>query len=91
MNPLTLLLRLPLLPLEGVIRLGQVIQDQVEREYHNPASVRRQLEEAEAQAASGGVSEAEEERAQQQALNRVMSTDRTRGRERRDPAGEDRR
>jgi uncharacterized sporulation protein YeaH/YhbH (DUF444 family) len=91
MNPFTILVRLPLLPVDGVISLGRVIQEQVEREYHNPASVRRQLEEAEAEAASGAVSDAEEARAQQQALKRVIDVEPTRRRESRDPAGRNRR
>lgn len=91
MNPFALLVRLPLLPVEGVIGLGRMIQEQVEREYRNPASVRRQLEETEAEAASGNVSEAEEARAQQRALNRVVGTERTRRRQHRHPAGENRR
>ena len=91
MNPFTLLVRLPLLPVEGVIRLGEVIQEQVEREYRNPASIRRQLEEVEAEAASGAVSETDRERAEQQAINRVIDVEPTRKRESRDRAGRNRR
>jgi hypothetical protein len=91
MNPLSLLVRLPFLPLKGTIRLGQLIQEQVEREYRNPASVRRQLEEAEAQATSGTVSEAEEAQAQQRALNRVVATRRAQGPNGRNPARGNRR
>lgn len=87
-NPLSLVARLPLLPLQGTIRLGQLIQEQVEREHHNPASIRRQLEETEAQAASGTISEAEQARAQQKALSRAGATRRTQGP---DPAAGNRR
>ncbi|MBV8200145.1 MAG: gas vesicle protein G, partial [Acidobacteria bacterium] len=47
MGLLTLLFRLPFLPVQAVIQLGQLIQEQAEQELHDPASVRRQLEEIE--------------------------------------------
>jgi hypothetical protein len=57
MNPLTLPFRLPLLPLKEVLRLGEVIQDQAQREMADPAKVRRELEETERRQASGEISE----------------------------------
>lgn len=45
MNPFTALLRLPFLPLRSVIWLAQILQEQAERELHDPANVRRELEE----------------------------------------------
>lgn len=74
MNPLTLLFRLPLMPLQGVIRLGEILRDQAEQELHDPAAVRRELEEAEKAAASGQMSEEEVSRLQAQAVGRVVST-----------------
>ena len=80
MNPLSLILGLPTLPLRGVIRLGQMIQQQAERELHDPASARRQLEATEAERAEGRASESDEARAQrcrrraeQQVLNRMIT------------------
>ena len=47
MNPFTFLFRLPLLPVRGFVRLGTLIQEQVEQEMASPARIRRQLEDVE--------------------------------------------
>lgn len=56
MDLLTLLFRLPYMPLKGFLKLGQLIADEAEREYHDPARVRRELEEAQQQEARGEIS-----------------------------------
>lgn len=66
MGLLTLPLRLPFLPVQGVINLAGIIQEQVDQQLHDPAAVRRQLEEIEAAREAGEISEeqaAEETRA----------------------------
>lgn len=55
MNPF----KVPLLPLKGVVRLGQMIEEEAEREMSDPARVRRELEETESRQASGEISEEE--------------------------------
>ncbi len=72
MNPLTALFRLPLMPLRGVVRLGEVLHEQAEQELHSPASVRRQLEQAEEAHAAGEISDEELNRVQTQAVGRMM-------------------
>jgi hypothetical protein len=72
MDVLTLVFRLPLLPVRGLVRLAEVIQDQAEQELHSPASVRRQLEEIEEARAQGAVSDEEVARVQGQALGRLV-------------------
>lgn len=72
MNPLTLLFRLPFLPVQGVIRLGELIRDQAEQELHDPAAVRRKLEEAERARAAGQISDAELAQIQEEALGRLI-------------------
>lgn len=68
MNPVTLLLRLPVLPVEGVIKLGLLIEDEVirvaevieeeaERQLHDPARIRRELEEAQRRRDAGEISD----------------------------------
>jgi len=56
---LTLLPKLPFLPLMEVIRIGELIRQETERQYRDPGRVRRELEEAQQQWASGGMSEDE--------------------------------
>jgi hypothetical protein len=72
MNPFTLLFRLPLMPLFKVIQLGEVLQDHAERELRDPASVRRQLEQAEQARAAGEISDEELAQVQAQAINRLL-------------------
>ena len=49
MGLLTLPLRLPFLPVQGVIKLGELIQEETERQLYDPARIRRELEEAQRQ------------------------------------------
>ena len=64
MNPFTLLFRLPLMPLSKVVQLGEVLRDHAEQQLRDPASVRRQLEQAEQAHAAGEISEEELARVQ---------------------------
>jgi hypothetical protein len=80
MNPFSLILGLPTLPARGVIKLGEVIQQQAERELHDPSSIRHMLEEAEDEKRRGRLSEADEARVEQQALDRAISRGGTEGR-----------
>ena len=71
MNPFTLLFRLPLMPLRSVIQLGETLHKQAEQELHDPASIRRQLEQAERAHAAGKISDEELARVQAQAVDRL--------------------
>lgn len=72
MNLLTLPFRLPLLPVQGLIKLAEIIRDEAEQEYHDPAAVRRELEEAAWSAESGQMSEEEVARREEQAVSRLI-------------------
>jgi gas vesicle protein GvpG len=72
MDLLTLPFRLPLMPLQSFIRLGEVLRDQAEQELRDPASVRRQLEQAEEAHESGEMSENDLARVQGQAVDRLL-------------------
>jgi hypothetical protein len=74
MNLLTLLFRLPFLPLQGIIQLAELLRDQAEQELHDPAAVRRQLEELERAEQAGELSEEDAAAAEQQAISRVIGT-----------------
>jgi hypothetical protein len=71
-NPISLLLRLPLLPLQGVIWLGETLRDQAEHELYDPLAVRRELEEAADAAASGDLSPDELARKQDEVVGRMV-------------------
>jgi uncharacterized membrane protein len=57
MELLTLLFRLPFLPVQGVIRLGELLQDEAEQQLRDPARIRRELEEAQRRYEAGEISE----------------------------------
>ncbi|MEV0198623.1 gas vesicle protein GvpG [Nonomuraea sp. NPDC050691] len=72
MGLLGLLFGWPLAPIKGVIRLGELIQEQVERQMSDPAAVRRELEEIERDAAEGLISEEEQEERMREVLARMI-------------------
>jgi hypothetical protein len=71
MDLVTLPFRLPFLPIQGLVRVAELIQDEAEAEYRNPAAVRRQLEEAEEANAQGEISPEAMYQAQVEAIERV--------------------
>ncbi|NKY57162.1 gas vesicle protein GvpG [Nocardia flavorosea] len=72
MGLLTSLLSLPLAPVRGVVWLGELIQEQVEQQMHDPADIRRELDELDDAMAAGRLPEPEYRQAQQQVLNRMI-------------------
>ena len=76
MDPLTLLFRLPLLPVKGVIKLAETIQQEAERELYDPARIRRELEEVQRQKEAGEISQ-EESAEREDKLAGTMVTGRT--------------
>ena len=74
MGLFTLLFRLPLMPLRGFVRLGEILHDQAERELRDPASVRRQLEEAQEARVSGEMSDEDVAHVEGEAVGRLLST-----------------
>lgn len=72
MDLLTFPLRLPFLPVQGLIRLAELIQEEAESQYHDPAAVRRALEEAEQAYAHGEISSEDLYQAEVEAVGRVV-------------------
>ena len=52
-------LELPFLPIRGVIKLGELLQEEVDRQVHDPARIRRELDEAERRRDAGEISDEE--------------------------------
>ncbi|GAB3809614.1 gas vesicle protein GvpG [Micromonospora zhanjiangensis] len=67
------LLGLPLAPVRGVGALARLIQQQAERELYDPAAVWRELDDLEAEAAAGRLTEDELAEAQQRILDRLTA------------------
>jgi hypothetical protein len=74
MGLVTMVLGAPLLPVRGVIRLAELIQDEADRQLHDPATVRAEIEEAERLHADGAISDEELADRQQDALSRLTTT-----------------
>ena len=70
------ILGLPLVPVRGVIKLGELLQQQAEQELYGSAQVRRRLEELGEAAAAGEISPEEERRAARELLGRVVESPR---------------
>jgi hypothetical protein len=68
---LTLLFRLPFLPLRGAIKIAQLVQEEAERELYNPASVQRELAEADEARQQRRISDAEVSRLEDEAVGRL--------------------
>jgi len=62
------------MPLRRVVQLAEVLHDHADRELRDPASVRRQLEQAEQARASGEISDEDLARVQAQAVDRLLSS-----------------
>lgn len=71
MGVLTVLFRLPLLPVNGVVRVAELVRDQAEQELHDPGSVRRELEAIAAAYHAGELSADQVARAQRDAVARL--------------------
>jgi hypothetical protein len=75
MDPVTLLFRLPLLPITALIRLAEIIDEEAQREL-SPAAVRRALEDIEEAQESGQLSPDEVMEAERDALSRLTGSQR---------------
>jgi hypothetical protein len=71
MDPLTLLFRLPLLPITALIRLAEIIDDEAQQELHSPLAIRRALENIEEAQESGRASADEVAEMERDAVSRL--------------------
>jgi hypothetical protein len=76
MDPLTILFRLPLLPITGLIRLAEIIDEEAQRELQSPLALRRALEDIEEAQESGQASEDEVAEAERDAVSRLTGQQR---------------
>ena len=71
MGLLSLPFRLPFLPVQAVVRLAEVIQEEAERTYYDPATIRRELAEIERARAAGDISEEDAAQLQNEVVARL--------------------
>jgi hypothetical protein len=71
MNLLTLPFRLPWLPVRGVVRLAELIQEEAERTYNDPATIRDELERIEDARAAKEITDEEAAQLQNEVVARL--------------------
>ena len=71
MGLLTLPFRLPFLPMQAVVRLAQIIEEEAEKTFYDPATIRRELEGIERARAAGDISEEEAAQLQNEVVARL--------------------
>jgi hypothetical protein len=74
MGLLTTLVTLPLAPVRGVLAIAQVIKTEADRQLYDPAAIRREIEDVDAAAARGDISEDERQEAEQQLVGRLTGS-----------------
>jgi RPA family protein len=71
MNLLTLPFRLPWLPVRAVIRLAELIEEEAERTYNDPATIRHELERIEEARAAQEITDTEAAQLQHEVVARL--------------------
>lgn len=74
MGLLTLPFRLPFMPIKGFVSIAELIRDETEQQLHDPARIRRELEEAEEARMKGVISDDEVSRIESKAITRLHAT-----------------
>jgi hypothetical protein len=72
MDLTTVTLGLPLLPLKGLLAVARLLEEEAERELHDPSRVRRQLEDVEAAEAADELPEEEGAKKKEEILQHLM-------------------
>ena len=75
MTVLAAILKLPLLPVQGVVKLGEVIRDEAEEEYLGSTAVRGRLEQAGEGLRSGEMFAAEAADIAEETVARLIKVD----------------
>jgi hypothetical protein len=68
------LLTLPLAPVRGTVWVAEQVQEEAERQYYDPAVIRRELEEVDRLRTAGEISEEEAEELEDALVERLMES-----------------
>lgn len=68
------LLTLPLAPVRGTVWVAEQVQEEAERQYYDPAVIRRELEEVDRLRTAGDISEEEAEELEDALVERLMES-----------------
>jgi cytochrome c-type biogenesis protein CcmH/NrfG len=78
MGLLTGILTLPLAPVRGTVWVAEQVLEEAERQYYDPAVIRRQLEDVEELRSSGPITDEEAEEMEDVLVERLMESRRRR-------------
>ncbi|MGN6129515.1 MAG: gas vesicle protein GvpG [Nocardioidaceae bacterium] len=78
MGLFTGLLTLPLAPVRGTVWVAEQVLDEAERQFYDPAVIRRQLEQVDEMRTHGEISEDEAEQMEDELVERLMESRRRR-------------
>lgn len=74
MGLLTGLLTFPLAPVRGTVWVAEQVLEEAERQFYDPARIRRQLEDVDALREAGEISEEEAEQVEDELVERLMES-----------------
>lgn len=74
MGLITGLLTLPLAPVRGTVWVAEQVRQEAERQYYDPARIRRELEDVDELRRSGELTEEEAERLEDELVERLMES-----------------
>lgn len=74
MGLLTGLLTLPLAPVRGTVWVAEQVLEEAERQYYDPAVIRRRLEDVDTMRQRGQISEEEAEQMEDELVERLMES-----------------
>lgn len=74
MGLLTGLLTFPLAPVRGTVWVAEQVLEEAERQFYDPARIRRQLEDVDALREAGEISEEEAEQVEDELVERLIES-----------------
>lgn len=79
MGILSGLIGLPLAPLRGTVWVAEQVRDEADRQLHDPALIRRQLEQIAEARREGTIDEQEADSAERELVSRLIRSERNEG------------
>ncbi len=79
MGILSGLIGMPLAPLRGTVWVAEQIRDEADKQFHDPAAIRRQLEQIADARRAGTIDEDEADSAERELVARLIRSDRNEG------------
>ncbi len=78
MGLISALVTLPLAPVRGVVWIAEKVRDEAERQYYDPGTIRRQLDEVAEARENGSIDDAEADALEEALVARLVEANRRR-------------